>query len=123
MSDLTLSTIIVIVQDLTYSIVFLLCIGAAYMTLKQPSVKRWLADASLLVNVVFLLALTTLLYQAISPVISDFLAFPQGLINSGSRTAGFTASARCLGGVLILIGLVVGSWMLGKERSDSDDLQ
>ncbi len=50
MSILTLSTIISILQDLPYAVVFLLCAGVSYLTLQQPRVKQWLTDAGTLVN-------------------------------------------------------------------------
>jgi hypothetical protein len=114
MSNFTLSTIITILQHLTYAVVFLLCAGAAYATITQQRVQQWLGDASALVKVVLFLALSALLYQAISPIVSDFYAFPRGLINSTS-TAGFTSSAQCLSGVLVLLGLAFGSWRLAAQ--------
>ena len=120
MSDLTLSTIITILQNLTHTIVFLLSAGAAYLTLNQPRVRQWLKDTGVIVHVVLFLVLSTLLYQAISPIISDLFAFPRGLINS-SRTAGFTSSAQCLSGVLVLIGLAFGSWQLSKGKEKESD--
>lgn len=120
MSDLTLSTIIIILQNLTYAVVFLLSAGAAFLTLRQPRVRQWLNDASSLVHIVFFLALAALLYQAISPIITDLFAFPRGLINS-SRTTGYTSSTQCLSGVLVLIGLAAGSWRLSRERKSRDE--
>jgi hypothetical protein len=120
MSDLTLSTILTILQNLTYTIVFLLSAGAAYLTLSQPRVRQWLKGTGVIVHVVLFLVLSTLLYQTLSPIISDLFAFPRGLIDS-SRTAGFTASARCLSGVLVLIGLAFGSWRLSKEKKEASD--
>ena len=120
MSDLTLSTIISILQNLTYAIVFLLGAGAAYLTLNQPRVRQWLKGTGVIVHVVLFLALSTLLYQSISPIINDLFAFPRGLINS-TRTAGFTSSAQCLSGVLVLIGLAFGSWRLSKEKKEREE--
>jgi|GEM_PF-6067234 len=116
MSNLTLSTIITILQNLTYAVMFLLCAGVSYMTLQQPRVRQWLNGAGALVQVVLFLCVATLLYQATSPIISKVFAFAHGLTNS-SRNAGFTASTQCLSGVLVLVGLVVGSWQLAKQRN------
>ena len=112
MSNQTLSTLIAIVQDLVYTVVFLLCAAASYLTLRQPKVKQWLAGSGALVRAVLFIALATLLSQALTPIITDLFAFPWGLIH---RDSGFTASAKCLGGVLVLVGLVVGSWLLAKR--------
>ena len=120
MSNFTLSTIISVLQDLTYAVVFLLCAGVSYLTLQQPRIKQWLTDAGTLVNVVLFIILAELLYQAASPIISDLFALPRGLISS-THNAGFTASARCLSGVLVLVGLAVGSWRLVKENEVHDE--
>ena len=120
MSDLTLSTIISVLQNLTYTVVFLLCAGVSYLTLQQPRVKQWLTGAGTLVNVILFIILAGLLYQAASPIISDLFALPHGLISS-TRGAGFTASARCLSGVLVLAGLAVGSWRLVGEKKVHDE--
>jgi hypothetical protein len=120
MSDLTLSIVITILQNLTYAIVFILSAGAAYLTLNQPRVRDWLRGAGVLVQVVLFLVLSTLLYQTATPILSDLFAFPRGLMDS-SRTAGFVSSARCLSGVLVLGGLVFGSWRLAKSNKQGHD--
>ena len=119
MTDITFSTIIQILQHLTYAVVFLLSAGAAFLALRQTQVQKWLADAGPLVQIVLFIALSALLYQAVSPIIGNVFAFAFGLLEY-NRTAGFTASSRCLSGVLVLAGLVVGSWQLSKGRAKTD---
>ena len=115
MDNRTLLTIISILQDLAYAVAFLLAVGAAYLTLKQPRVKQWLNDAGPLATGVVFVALSALLYQAVSPIVVNLFALPRGL-TSTSRETGFTASAQCLRGVLMLAGLVGGAWLLVKGR-------
>jgi len=120
MTDFTLSTSITILQHLTSAAVYLLCVGAAYLTLKEPRVRKWLRDAGILVNVVVLLALVALLYQSISPAIASLFAFPRGLL-SPAPTSGFTASAQCLSGVAVLVGLALAGWRLATESQVVND--
>lgn len=114
MSDLTFSTILTIVQDLAAAIVFLLCAGAVFLALKRPKVRQWLQGAGPIVDIVLFLAFSALVYQSLSPILYDLLAFPRGLISHDS-TAGFTSSARCLGGLLVLVGLALGAWQINKK--------
>lgn len=117
MDNRTLSTVISVLQNLAYTIIFLLAVGAAYLTLKQSRIKQWLSDMGLLVTGVVFVVLSALLYQAVTPVVASLFAFLQGL-TSTSRETGFTASAQCLRGVLMLTGLVGGAWLLVKERKE-----
>lgn len=112
MSDYTLSIVINILQDLSHTVLFLLCTAASYLTLQQPKVKQWLNGASVLVKIVLFIAVARLLDLTLSPVITDLFALPRGLIG---RDSGFSSSIQCLGGILTLTGLVVGSWLLAKE--------
>ena len=116
MFDQTLSTLIAIVQDLAYTVVFLVCAAASYLTLQQPKVKQGLAGSGALARVVLFVALATLLSQALTPIVTDVFAFPWGLIH---RESGFTSSAKCLGGVMVLVGLAVGSWLLSKQSGST----
>ena len=114
MTQFTLSTVFTILQNLAYAVVFLLAIGAAYLTLKDDRVRTWLKGTQPLVRVVLLLSLAALVYQAVSPVVTDLFAFPRCLISS-SASSGFTATTQCLTGIAVLCGLVFASWHLAKE--------
>lgn len=111
MSDQTISTIFSIMQDLSYTVVSLLCAAASYLTLQQPEVKQWLGEAGTLAKIVIFIALAKLLSLALTPIVSDLFALPRGLLG---RDSGFTSTIQCLGGVLVLGGLAVGSWLLAK---------
>jgi hypothetical protein len=115
MSDSTVSIAISVIQDLAYTVVFLICVAASYLTLQQPKVKAWLEGTGVLVHVVVFIVLAALLSMAVNPIISDLFAFPHGLINQAN---GFSVSVQCLGGVLGLAGLVVGGWLLaGRSKA------
>jgi hypothetical protein len=118
MSDYTLSVILSIVQDLTYTVLFLVCVVVSYFTLRQPKVKQWLAEAGLLVKAVVFVAVAALLYSAIDGPVYDILSFPRALIN---RESGFTASIQCFGGLAVLIGLAAGVGLLTRERNAPEE--
>ena len=111
MSTQTISTIISILQDLSYTVVSLLCAAASYLALRQPKAKQWLGEAGTLVKIVIFIALAKLLSLALTPIVSDLFALPRGLLG---RDSGFTSTVQCLGGVLVLGGLAAGSWLLAK---------
>jgi hypothetical protein len=114
----TLSVILRIVQDLIYTVLYLVCAAVSYFTLQQPRVRQWLAGANLLVKAVIFVTIASLLYFAIDGPIFDILYFPRALINGDN---GFYASADCLGGVLVLVGLAVGIGLLARKRSEPEE--
>ena len=109
MSDPTFSIIVGILRDLLYTVAFLICALVAYLTLQQPLAKQWFANSGALIRVVVFIILTELLVLPFNAIVGDLMAFPLGLIN---RSNGFSVSIQCLGGVLTLAGLAVGSWLL-----------
>lgn len=112
MGGSNVSTIVSILQDLLYTAVFLLCAAVAYLTLQRPLIKQWLASGGTLTRVVLFIILTELLVRPANAIVGDLLAFPIGLIN---RSNGFLVGARCLGGLLALAGLGIGSWLLVRR--------
>jgi hypothetical protein len=117
MSNPTLSVTFGILRDLLYTAAFLACALVAYLTLQQPPAKQWLANGGALIRVVVFIILTELLVLPFNAIVGDLMAFPLGLI---SRSNGFSASIQCLGGVLALAGLAVGSWLLAKRSPSSN---
>ena len=101
-----------ILQDLAYTIVFLVSAAASYLALQQPKVRQWLDGTGVLVHVVVFIALANLLSMTANSIIRDLFAFPWGLI---SQSNGFAASVQCLGGVLVLGGLILGSYQLAQR--------
>ena len=117
MSDYTLSIILSIVQDLIYTILFLVCAAVAYFTLQQPKAKQWLAEAGPLVKAVVFVVVAALLYSAVNGPVFDILSFPRALIE---RENGFYASVQCFGGVLVLVSLAVGIGILAKRSKPEE---
>jgi len=117
MPDDVLSIIVSTLRDLSHTAAFLIGAVVSYLTLQQPKVKQWLAGAGALVRIAIFAALAVLLYLPLSYAVSDLFAFPTGLINEES---GFYASARCLGGVVILAALAAGVVLLVKQAKEGD---
>ncbi len=117
MSDQTIFIIINTLQDLSYTAVSLLCAAVSYLTLQQPKVRQWLGEAGALVKIVLFIVLTKLLSLALTPIVADLFVLPKGLLGRDSE---FVSSVQCLGGVLVLLGLAVGSWLLAKGPDTKD---
>ena len=119
MSGNTLSIIVDIFRDLSYTVVFLAAAVVAYLVLQRPKVKEWLRPAGGLVQIVVFLALTVLLEWPAGYIVSDLFAFLDALVG---REPVVYPSVRCFGGVLILVVLTVGSVLLargsGAERDE-----
>ncbi len=119
MSNTTFQTFVNIVRSLADLGAFLAAIALSYLTLEQPTVKKWLAGTSILVKVVTLLVLTSALAQIGFWVIGYIFALPSGLANYRN---GFESSIECITG-LVMLGALVGAIVLLSRKADSEKKQ
>jgi len=116
MSNQTLSIIVDILVDLSYTVAYLISAALVFIALRHPKVRQWLNPAGVLVRIIVFVATTVLLYWPLSYIISDLFSFVEALVE---RSEAYYPSVRCLGGVLVLAALTAGIVLLVKDSKPS----
>lgn len=111
------STLISVFQQFLYALAFVGSAAVAFLVLQQPRIKPWMLENNALVRIVAFIALTGLLLIPVNSIISDLFALQYGL---GSLGSGLSTAVQCLGGLLGIVCLVGGAWLLAQRyRTES----
>jgi hypothetical protein len=118
MSNDRILYIIQIVQELAEILVFLGAGAASFFVLRQEKVKIWLLDTGKLVQIVVFLILTGALTSLGIRVIDALLGIFRAIVVSDMVVFYLV---QCLGGLLVLAGLIAGSFMLVRNPVKKND--
>jgi hypothetical protein len=112
MSNNQILYVIQIVQELAEILVFLGAGAASFFVLRQEKVKTWLLDSGRLVQIVVFLILTGALASIGFRVVDALFGIFMAIVVSDQF---MFYLVQCLGGLLVLAGLIAGSIMLVRK--------
>jgi hypothetical protein len=115
MSDNRILYIIQIVQELANILIFLGAGATSFFTLQQEKVKNWLQDSGRLIKIVIFLILTGSLATLGFRIVDSLLAIFRGIVLSDQIVFYLV---QCLGGLLVLGGLIAGSVFLIRKTKE-----